>query len=321
MQLALQMGEWSYLAAVLLWVDASGAAVSMAEPTGHLDDSIEPQVPAGCPPFVKDVPCIGVKKSRCDVLFLRVGDGGFAEQEAFAWEALGEPASWFLAMAFSRTKKLWPAGRELLAASERLGFVAETEEGWFSATDGPLARACTEIRQGEVEVNAARRRRGRRQLPAGSARGQPAAAHRGLGPPAARWERRAHLAWECRQGARRREHAPRAGSHIHPHGHGKGQHIGVPSGPAGRRPPVPEIPRGPASSRETERAEEVDEEAEGAEESWGPQANNPVGALMQAAAKLNERRWPGADARHKTKNRKTHIVGLDQMQADSGSSG
>ena len=51
----------------------------------------------------------------------------------------GGPDSRFLAMAFSRTKKSWPAGRELLAASEKLGFVAETEEGWFSATDAPLA--------------------------------------------------------------------------------------------------------------------------------------------------------------------------------------
>ena len=72
-----------------------------------------------------------------------------------------------------------------------------------------------------------------------------------------------------------------------------------------RWPPVPESLRRPArSSRENERAEEADEEAKEAEESWWPQANDPVGALMLAAAKLNELHGPGADAPHKTKTRK-----------------
>ena len=66
------------------------------------------------------------------------GGRGLCEAGAFAWEALGGPTagSWPWLLAGRRNR-----GRlgELLAASEKLGFVAETEEGWFSATDAPLA--------------------------------------------------------------------------------------------------------------------------------------------------------------------------------------
>ena len=43
MQLAPQMDEGSYLAAVPLRVDTSDTAVLMAVPTRHLDDSMQPQ--------------------------------------------------------------------------------------------------------------------------------------------------------------------------------------------------------------------------------------------------------------------------------------
>ena len=62
-------------------VELHGVAPEVNELDGGQDDSIQSQAPAGCPPFVKDVPGIGVRKGRCDVMFLCVGDGVFAKQE------------------------------------------------------------------------------------------------------------------------------------------------------------------------------------------------------------------------------------------------
>ena len=109
------------------------------------------------------------------------GGRGLCEAGGVRLGGTGGPDSRFLAMAFSRTKKSWLAWARASRRQREVG-VCGRDGGRLVLCDRrpPGAHACTEIQQGEVEVNAARRRR-RRQLPAGSARGHPAAAHRGLG--------------------------------------------------------------------------------------------------------------------------------------------
>ena len=101
-----------------------------------LQESAAPR-PPGAPPVARAVRSQGATRTKCDLLFMCLGDEVFAARRVWDWQAVEAGRSMVI---FCRNKLQLPDGVEALAAAARLKYLGgDSDEDWLTASDAFLA--------------------------------------------------------------------------------------------------------------------------------------------------------------------------------------